>query len=118
MKGLTIAAVFGLVGYLLSYGILVPSELQFFKILAAVGMMGGSAVGRLTADSVGRPFFRASLIIIAMLICIGAAILYVLMIQMGSANTSDIVELALLITTFFLSFAFLAPLSGVIFDRV
>jgi hypothetical protein len=118
MKGLTIAAVFGLVGYLLSYGILIPLGLEFFKILAAVGMMAGSAVGRHTADSVARPRFRAPLIIVAMLVCVGSAITYVLMEPMGSANTSDIVDLALLITVFFFCFAFLVPISGVSFDRV
>jgi hypothetical protein len=115
MQSLGLVALFGVVGYLLSFGIFIPRELSFFQLLAAVGMMAGYPIGRLSSGV--NVILRITLLVLASLVCVAASITYVIRVQLGQSDMSDIVILALLITAFFFSFAFMMPFAGVIADK-
>jgi hypothetical protein len=117
MKGLGLIALFGAVGYLLSYGIFIPRELAFFQLLAAVGMMSGYPIGRISsAKRVGNSR-TIVVILLAAVVCVATAVTYVIRVQMGQSYTYDIVILALLISVFFFSFALLMPFAGMVVDK-
>lgn len=117
MAGLAITAVFGFVAFILSYGIFVPSDLKMFSLLGAIGSMAGFALGKLAAENVTNPKGRAGCIAISAVICVGAVIEYVVHIQREYADVSDIIVLALLLTTVFFSFTFLMPFAGVVIGK-
>jgi hypothetical protein len=62
---------------------------------------------------VKKPVWKTVLLCGALAICVFSAVSYIIRIQAGSANVSDIVILAVLITLLFFSFAFLTSISGV-----
>jgi hypothetical protein len=110
--------VFGVVGLVLSYGFFIPPELSMFRLIAAIGVMvgyrGGQLVGRLV-----RPAPKRFLILsVSAVLCFFFALAYAgmvqRMIQMGSANTSNIVNLGALLGLFFLSLGFLLPFTRVL----
>jgi hypothetical protein len=115
MTNLSLTVVFGLVSYIVSY-FFVPSELRIFNLLAAIGVMGGYQTGRLTSGKAKRAVTKIVLLVAAVFICVASALTYAVRIQMGSANTSDIVLLGLLIAVFFFSLGFLFPIAGIIID--
>ena len=80
-------------------------------------MMAGYPIGQISSGQKIGPIAKIFVLVVAALICIATAILYVIRVQMGQSDTSDIVILALLIFGFFFSFAFLMPFGGVIVDR-
>ena len=101
--------VFGVVGLVLSYGFFIPPELSIFRLIAAIGMMIGYRVGQLVGRLV-RPSPKRFLILsVGAVLCFYFAFAYASVIQMGSANTSDIVNLGALLDLCFLSLGFLLP---------
>jgi drug/metabolite transporter (DMT)-like permease len=106
--------VFGVVGLVLSYGFFIPPELSMFRLIAAIGMMVGYRVGQLVGGLVRRPPKRILFLIVGAVLCFYFAFAYTSMIQMGSANTSDIVNLGALFGLFFLSLGFLLPFTRVL----
>ena len=110
---LLLTIVFGVVGLVLSYGFFIPPELSMFRLIAAIGMMVGYRVGQLVGGLV-RPRPKRFLILsVSAVLCFDFAFAYASMIQMGSANTSDIVNLGALLGLFFLWLGFLLPFTRV-----
>jgi drug/metabolite transporter (DMT)-like permease len=106
--------VFGVVGLVLSYGFFIPPELSMFRLIAAIGMMVGYRVGQLVGRLV-RPSPKRFLILsVGAVLCFYFAFAYASMIKMGSANTSDIVNLGALLGLCFLSLGVLLPLTRVL----
>jgi drug/metabolite transporter (DMT)-like permease len=106
---LLLTIVLGVVGLVLSYGFLIPPELSMFRLIAAIAVMVGYPVGQLVGRLV-RPSPKRFLILsVGAVLCFCFAFTYASMIQMGSANTSDIVNLAALLGLCFFSLGFLLP---------
>jgi drug/metabolite transporter (DMT)-like permease len=114
IMNLMLTIVFGVVGLALSYGFFIPPELSMFRLIAAIGMMIGYRVGQLVGRLV-RPSPKRFLILsVGVVLCFYSAFAYAGMIQMGSANTSDIVNLGALLGLCFLSLGFLLPFTRVL----
>jgi drug/metabolite transporter (DMT)-like permease len=111
---LLLTIVFGVVGLVLSYGFFIPPELSMFRLIALIGMMVGYRVGQLVSRLVRPRPKRFLLLSVGAVLCLYFALAYVGMIQMGSANTSDIVNLGALLGLFFLSLGFLLPFTRVL----
>jgi drug/metabolite transporter (DMT)-like permease len=106
--------VFGLVGLVLSYGFFIPPELSMFRLIAAIGMMVGYRVGQLVWRLVRASPKRFLSLSVGAVLCFYFALAYSGTIQMGSANTSDIVNLGALLGLCFLSLGFLLPFTRVL----
>ena len=111
---LLLTIVFGVVGLVLSYGFFIPPELSMFRLMAAIGMMVGYRVGRLVRGLVRPSGKRVLILIVGAVLCFYFALGYASMIQMGSANTSNIVNLGALLGLCFLALGFLFPFTRVI----
>jgi drug/metabolite transporter (DMT)-like permease len=109
---LLLTIVFGVVGLVLSYGFFIPPELSMFRLIAAIGMMVGCRVGQLVGGLVRPRPKRFIILSVSAVLCFYFAFAYA-KIQMGSANTSDIVNLGALLGLFFLSLGFLLPFTRV-----
>ena len=101
--------VFGVVGLVLSYGFFIPPELSMFRLIAAIGVMVGYRVGQRVGGLVRQSPKRFLILSVGAVLCFYFALAYAGMIQMESANTSDIVNLGALLGLFFLSLGFLLP---------
>ena len=106
--------VFGLVGLVLSYGFFIHPELSMFRLIAAIGMMVGYRVGQLVWRLVRASPKRFLSLSVGAVLCFYFALAYSGTIQMGSANTSDIVNLGALLGLCFLSLGFLLPFTRVL----
>jgi hypothetical protein len=111
---LLLTIVFGVGGLVLSYGFFIPPELSMFRLIAAIGMMVGYRVGQLVGGLVRGPPKRILILIVGAVLCFFFALAYAGMIQRGSANTPDIVNLGALLALFFLSLGFLLPFTRVL----
>jgi drug/metabolite transporter (DMT)-like permease len=76
-------------------------------------MMVGYRVGQLVGGLVRQRPKRFLILSVGAVLCFFFAFAYASMIQMGSANTSDIVNLGALLGLFFLSLGFLLPFTRV-----
>jgi drug/metabolite transporter (DMT)-like permease len=111
---LLLTIVFGVVGFVLSYGFYIPLEFSMLRLIAAIGMMVGYRMGLLIRRLI-RPAPKRFLILsVSAVLCFYFAFGYASMIKTGSANTSDIVNLGALLGLFFLSLGFLLPFTRVI----
>ena len=111
---LLLTIVFGVVGLVLSYGFFIPPELSMFRFIAAIGVMVGYRMGQLVGRLV-RPSPKRFLILsVGAVLCFYFAFAYAEMIQMDSANSSDIVNLGALLGLCFLSLGFLLPFTRVL----
>jgi hypothetical protein len=111
---LLLTIVFGVVGLVLSYGFFIPPELSMFRLIAAIGVMVGYRMGQLVGRRV-RPSPKRFLILsVGAVLCFYFAFAYAEMIQMGSANSSNIVNLGALLGLCFLSLGFLLPFTRVL----
>jgi drug/metabolite transporter (DMT)-like permease len=113
LKNLLLTVLFGVIGLVLSYGFFIPPELSIFRLIAAIGMMVGYRVGRLVGGVVRRPPKRFLILSVSAILCFYLAFTYASMIQMGSADTSDIVNLGALLGLFFLSLGLLLSFTRV-----
>ena len=111
---LLLTSVFGVIGLVLSYGFFIPPELSMLRLIAAIGMMVGYRVGQLVGRLVRSSPKRFLSLSVAAVLCFYFASTYASMIQMGLANTSDIVNLGALLGLFFLSLGFLLPFTRVL----
>jgi hypothetical protein len=101
--------VFGVLGLVLSYVFLIPPELSIFRLMAAVGMMVGYRLGQLVGRIVRPSPKRFVILIVSAVLCFYFGFAYASVIQMGSANRSDIVNLGALLGLCFFSLGFLLP---------
>jgi hypothetical protein len=101
--------VFGVLGLVLSFGFFIPPELSIFRLIAAIGVMVGYRVGQLVGRLVRPSPKRFLILIVSAVLCVYFAFAYASVIQMGSTNTSDIVNLGALLGLCFLSLGFLLP---------
>ncbi len=104
----------GVVGLVLSYGFFIPPELSTFRLIAAIGTMVGYRVGLLLGGLVRHPGRRILILSVNAILCFYFAFAYASMIQIGSANTPDIVNLGAVLCLFFLSLGFLLPFTRVL----
>jgi drug/metabolite transporter (DMT)-like permease len=111
---LLLTIVFGVVGLVLSYGFFIPPELSMFRLIAAIGVMVGYRVGQLVGRLVRPRPKRFLILIVGAVLCFYFAFGYASMMQTGSANTSDIVNLGAVLGLFFLSLGFLLPFTRVL----
>ena len=114
MMNLLRTIVFGVFGLVLSYGFFIPPELSIFRVIAAIGVMVGYRVGQLVVRLVRPSPKRFLILIVSAVLCFSFAFAYASAIQMGSANTSDIVNLGALLGLCFLALGFLFPFTRVI----
>jgi hypothetical protein len=105
--------VFGVVGLVLSYGFFIPPGFSMLRLIAAIGMMVGYQVGQLAGRLVRPAPKRFVILSVGAVLCFFFALAYSemiqRMIQMGSANTSDIANLGALLGLFFFSLGFFLP---------
>src|SRR5215469_5649618 len=106
---LLLTILLGIVGFVLSYGFFIPPERSMFRLIAAIGVMVGYQVGQLVRRLVRQSPKRFLSLIVGAVLCLYFAFAYASMIQMGSANRSDIVNLGALLGLCFLSLGFLLP---------
>ena len=111
---LVLTIVFGLVALVLSYAFFIPPELSIFRLIAAIGMVVGYRVGLLVSSLVRQRPKRFLVLSVGAVLCFDFAFGYARMVQMGSANTSDIVNLGALLGLCFLSLGFLLPFTRVL----
>jgi hypothetical protein len=112
--GVSIAAVFGFVSGVLSYGLLVvPEDLAAFRILAAADAIAFLPIGRIAADKVTNPRDRILLIVLALIVCVSCFLYYMIVVQSGSLEVSGIVLLACSLILAFGSFTFLTTIAGI-----
>lgn len=111
MKGLGIAALFGFVSLLLSYGLFLPADLKSFSLIAGAASMAGYALGSQSSKVAG--FWRAALAIFLSLVCAACVVAYILFVQRGTGEQFEVIRLAGLLFGVFFSFSFLMPLAGV-----
>lgn len=111
---LLMTIVWGIVGLALSYGFFIPPELSMFRLIAAIGMMVGYRVGQFVGGLVRRVPKKFLILIVDAILCFYFALAYAEMIQAGSVNTLDIVNLGALLGLFFLSLGFLLPFTRVL----
>jgi hypothetical protein len=111
---LLLTIVCGVFGVVLSYGFSIPPELSMFRLIAAIGVMVGYQVGQLVGRLVRPPPKRFLCLSVGAVLCFYFAFAYASMIQLGSANTSDIVNLGALLGLCFLSLGFLLPFTRVL----
>src|SRR6185437_5680171 len=96
---LTLTIALGLGSSLISYFV-VPPDLQLFDLVAAGGIRGGYQIGRLLRGKVTRSLSKILIII-----------------QMDSANTSDILLLGVILFVYFSSLGLWLPLAGLAFAK-
>ncbi len=106
--------VFGVIGFALSYAFLIPSELSMLRLIAAIGVMVGYQVGHLVDRVVRSRPKRVLMLIVGAVLCFYFAFGYASIIQMGSANKSDIVDLGATLGLFFFSLGFLLPFTRIL----
>jgi len=115
MKGLALTAAFGFVGYILSWGLFVPSDLRPFNIICVAASMSGYALGTHASNIAGR--MRVFVIVVCALMCVICLISYVIYIQRGSGDAFEIIRLAILLFGVFFTLTFLMPLAGVSIEK-
>lgn len=113
IMNILLTIVFGVVGLVLSYGFSIPPTHSMFRLIPAIGMMVGYRIGLLIGRRVGRPK-KFLILCVSAILCFYSAFVYASIIQMGSADTSDIVNLGVLLGLFFLSLGFLLPFIGIL----
>jgi hypothetical protein len=117
-RRIAVTIVFGVAGLVLSYGFFIPPELPMLRLIAAIGMMVGYRVGQLVGRLVRPRPKRFLTLSVGAVLCFFFALAYAgmiqRMIQMGSANTSDIVNLGALLGLCFLSLGFSLPFTRVL----
>ncbi|ABE61295.1 conserved hypothetical protein [Nitrobacter hamburgensis X14] len=110
---LMLTIVFGVAGLVLSFGFFVPSELSMFRLIAAVGVMVGYQAGQLVGRFVRPRPKRFLTLSVSALFCIYFAFAYAQTLQTGLANTSDKVNLVVLLGLSFFWLGFLLPFTRV-----
>lgn len=116
MKGLGIAALFAFVSFVTSYGLLLPSDLKSFSLIAAVASMAGYSVGAQSDRIVGAR--RVVLILFMAVLCVACVISYVIFVERGSGETIEVIRLAILLFGIFFPLTFLMPLVGLSFGKL
>jgi len=111
MKGLGIAAVFGFVSLILSYGLFLPADLKSFCLVAGAASMAGYALGLQSSKMTG--LWRAFLVIVLAVVSAACVIAYILFIQRGTGEQFEVIRLASLLFGVFFSFSFLMAFAGV-----
>jgi hypothetical protein len=106
---LMLTIVFGVVGLILSFGFSVPSELPMLRLIAPVGVMVGYQAGQLVARYVRPRPKRFLTLLVSVIFCGYFVFAYSQTLRMGSANTSDIVNLGVLLGLSFFWLGFLLP---------
>jgi hypothetical protein len=105
--------IFGLVGLVLSYAFFIPPEISIFRLLAPIGMMAGHRLGLLVGRFVRQRPKRFVVLIVGAVLCLDFAFGYAHIVEMGTANTSDHLNLGALLGLFFLSLGFLLTFTRV-----
>jgi hypothetical protein len=117
-KAFTLGGVFTAVEALITY-FLVPHDLKpTFIVLAAVMMIAGYAIGHISSGKAKRSRTKVVLLLAAAVVCSASAIAYMIMINMGSSDISDVVMIAVVFAAFFGAFAFLTAFSGLKLDKL
>jgi hypothetical protein len=115
MKGLGVAALFGFVSLVLSYGLFLPDDLKSFSLIGAVASMAGFILGAQASKITG--LLRSLLVIAIAVLFLCCVISYVLFVPRGSGEPGDVIKLALLLFGIFFSFTFLMPVAGFSIER-
>jgi hypothetical protein len=115
MKGLSLTALFGGVAYLLNW-VFVPKGLEAFNLIAAIGAMAGYALGDLASQKITSAGTRALLVGCTSLAGVGCTLAYMLWVQEGAANQSDIISWGILVALIFFCFSSLMPVAGVLLE--
>ena len=106
---LLLTLVFGVVGLVLSYGFSVPPAPSTFRLIAAAGVMVGFQLGQLAGRFVRPRPKRFLTLFVSTIFCGYFVFAYIQTLRMGSANTSDIVNLGVLLGLSFFWLGFLLP---------
>jgi hypothetical protein len=103
---LMLTGLFGLAGFVLSFGFFVPPELSAFRLIAPIGVMAGYQAGQLIGRLI-RPRPKRFLILsVGVLFCFYFAFAYV---QLGTASPSDVKNLGALFGLSFFWLGFFLP---------
>lgn len=103
---LMLTGVFGLIGFVLSYGFFVPPELSAFRLIAPIGVMAGYQAGQLIGRLVRPRPKRFIILSVGILFCFYFVFAYV---QLGAASPSDVANLSVLFGLSFFWLGFFLP---------
>jgi hypothetical protein len=106
---LILTIVFGVVGLVLSFGFSVPPDHSVLRLVAPVGVMVGYQAGQLVGRFVRPRPKRFLTLFVSTIFCGYFVFAYVQTLRMGSANTSDTVNLGVLLGLSFFWLGFLLP---------
>lgn len=101
MKGASIVAVFGLVAYLLSYGVPVPESLGVLNIIAAVGTMAGYPSSLYWQEHVKS---RILSLVITLLVALATVVVFLFYVTYMESNPSGNTAVWIIGFTMFLMF--------------
>jgi hypothetical protein len=110
---LMLTIVFGVVGLVLSYGFFIPQELSLFRLIPAIGVMAGYQAGQLVGRFVRPRPKRFLTLCVSALFCFYFAFAYFQTLPMGTAKTSDVVNLGALLGLSFFWLGFLLPFTRI-----
>jgi hypothetical protein len=110
---LMLTIVFGVVGLVLSFGFSVPPEFSVLRLVAPVGVMAGYQAGQLVGRFVRPRPKRFLTLFVSAIFCGYFAFAYIQTLRLGSTNTSDNVNLAVLLGLSFFWLGFLLPFTRV-----
>lgn len=105
--------IFGVAGLVLSFGFSVPPDHSLLRLTAAVGVMVGYQAGQLVSKFVRPRPKRFLTLFVSVIFCGYFVFAYVQTFRMGSADTSDIVNLGVLLGLSFFWVGFLLPFTRV-----
>ena len=110
---LTLTTITGFVSFLIAY-FLVPGDLKLtFSLLALVCVIAGYPSGTIASGKLKQWQQRMLVLGIGGVICVALIIANAVRVRMVSADTSDIVILAVIFAVFFFVISFLLPIAGV-----
>jgi drug/metabolite transporter (DMT)-like permease len=112
-RNLMLTIIFGVVGLVLSFGFPVPPELSVLRLVAPVGVMAGYQAGQLVGRFVRPRPKRFLTLFVSAIFCGYFAFAYIQTLRSGAANTSDIVNLGVLLGLSFFWLGFLLPFTRV-----
>jgi hypothetical protein len=118
MKNLPIVGIFGVVSYLLSFGIPIPLSLQVFKIVAATAAMAGYTIGLYIQHHLASKFVAVLILFFLAILTISGFLEYVILIGDNPSGAVAVWELGFLLGISFFGFGVVTSSAGVIVGKL
>lgn len=113
MVGVTVPGVFGIVAFVLSYGILVPNDLRVLCIIAAIGAIAGQSCAKLMGAMAKKRSCKIWQTILLSNVCVIALVAYTIYLNTNPSGVAAVCILSILMFVAFFTFAALVGVSGI-----